>query len=163
MSEDTLILYPKKSSAVLLLLVCFAFVIIGIYIGTKEGWKGYLCAAFFTLGIPISIIQLMPGSTYLQLDQSGFTFCNMFRKTTISWSVVDKFFVVNLHKSGVKIHSMVGLNFIPSYDRSKLGRRISKGLADCEGSLPDTYGEKAEVLADLMNTCLRKARTNTGK
>lgn len=140
----------------LLLLACSAFVAGGIWIGITGDWIGYLCAAFFALGIPVAAMQFIPGSAYLKLDQSGFTFCSMFRKTTIPWSAVESFFVTTIY------NKMVVFNFVPSYDRSKLGRRICKGMANCEGGLPDTYGKKAEELADLMNAYLLQARTNAG-
>lgn len=157
-NPPSLILYPKKLSAVLLLLGSSIFVAGGIWMGITGDWIGYLCAAFFALGILVATVKLIPGSTYLQLDQSGFTFCNMFKKTTTPWSVIDSFFVITIHHN-----KMVVFNFVPSYDRSKLGRRISKGLANCEGGLPDTYGKKAEELADLMNTYLPHAKTNEDK
>jgi hypothetical protein len=156
----SLTLYPKKSTAIWLLLCFSLFVAIGIVLGMSEGWAGYLCAALFAIGIPVAVIQLLPGSTYLHVDESGFTFCNFFRRTTVPWSVVDEFFVVTLKQSGIRVHSMVGFNYVASYDRAFLGRRIARVVGKCEGALPDTYGKKAEELADFLNACLERARTN---
>jgi hypothetical protein len=124
---------------------------------TKQ-WIGYLSAAFFGLGIPIALIQLVPAGAYLRLDQEGFTVCNLFRTERTRWSVVDRFFVVSLDHTGVTVRRMVGFNFVPSYDRARLGRRIAKALGNCEGGLPDTYGMKAEDLANLMNAWLARYR-----
>jgi len=162
-TQPTVTLYPKRSSAIWLFLGCAAFVAIGIWMGISENWIGFLIAAFFGLGLPVAVIQLLPGSTYLQVDHSGFTFCSLFRATTVLWSVVDEFFVVTLKQTGTKVHQMVGFNFVESYDKAKLGRRIASVIGKCEGALPDTYGKKAEELASFMNECLAKVKTTEGE
>src|SRR5262245_44959917 len=93
---STLTLYPKKSSAVWLLLASSAFVVVGIWMGNSKEWIGYAGAAFFALGIPVALIQLLPGSSYLRIDDTCLTFSSLFRKTSVPWSVVDEFFVVTL-------------------------------------------------------------------
>jgi hypothetical protein len=162
-TESTVTLYPKRSSAVWLFLGCTAFVAIGIWMGMTESKIGFLVAAFFSLGLPVAVVQLLPGSTYLRVDHSGFTFCNLFRRTTVPWAVVDEFFVVTLKQTGMKVHEMVGFNFVESYDKAKLGRRIASVIGKCEGALPDTYGKKADDLASFMNDCLAKVKTTGGE
>ena len=130
--------------------------------GASEGWIGYACAAFFALGIPVAIIQLVPGSSYLQLDENGITICSLFRKSTVPWSIVAEFFVVTLSQTGVTVHKMVGFNYIPSYDRARVGRRVSKIIGKCEGALPDTYGMTAEELAKNLNACLDSFHAGEG-
>lgn len=120
---------------------------------------GFLGAGFFGLGIPLGIIQLCPGSTYPQIDATGFTFCHLFRKTSVPWSIIDEFFVVTLKQKGVSVHKMVGFNFVPSYDRARLGRCVAKLISKGEGALPDTCGRSAEELAELLNSYLQRART----
>jgi hypothetical protein len=162
-SPSTQILYPKKSSAVWLLLGCSAFVVVGIWLGNREGWIGYAGAAFFALGIPVALIQLLPGSSYLQIDETGLTFSNLFRKTSVPWSDVDEFFVVTLKQSGLAVHKMVGFNYVPSYGRQLIGRRIAAAIGKCEGALPDTYGKSAEELALLLNSYLQIAKARSGE
>lgn len=128
--------------------------------GVTASWIGYLVAALFALGLPVAVIQLLPGSTYLEADHAGFTYCNLFRRTTVPWSVVDEFFIVVHKPVGIKVHQMVGFNFVESYDKAKLGRRIAGIIGKCEGALPDTYGKKAEDLAVFMNEYLARARTS---
>ena len=158
-----LILRPKKSSAIWLLLGCSLFVAAGLWMAQEKGWIGYLCAGFFALGIPVAIVQLLPGSTYLEIDEDGLSFANMFRVTKIPWNIVDEFFVVSLKQTGVTVHKMVAFNFIPSYDRSQIGRQISTAIAGCEGALPDTYGVKAEELAQSLNRCLARFHERLGE
>lgn len=152
--KPRLILRPKKSSAIWLLLGCSLFVGIGLWIAIQKDWIGYFCAGFFAMGILLAIVQLLPGSTYLEITEDGLSFANMFRVTKIVWSDIDQFFVVTLKPNGMAVHKLVGFNFVPSYDRSKIGRRISTVVAGCEGALPNTYGKTAEELAECLNRCL---------
>jgi hypothetical protein len=162
-SLGTQILYPKKSSAVWLLLGCSAFVAAGVWMGNKEGWMGYAAAAFFALGIPVALLQLLPGSSYLQIDDTGLTFSSLFRKTSVRWSDVDEFFVVTLRQSGLSVLKMVGFNYVSSYDRLRIGRRFAAAIAKCEGALPDTYGKGAEELAVLLNSYHQMAKARRGE
>ena len=151
-------LYPKRSQAIGLFFLCAIFVVIGIWMGVTGEWIGYLIAGFFGLGVVIFIVQLMPRSAFLRLDSEGFTFCSLYRKTTLPWSAIDGFHVVVMRQTELKVHELVGFNFVPAYDRSQLGRQISSAVAECEGGLPNTYGKSAEELARLMNEHLQRWR-----
>lgn len=159
MADSSIItLYPKKSTALWLLLICSLFVAAGIWIAPSKGWMGYLIAAFFGLGIPVAIVQLLPSSAYLQLNDESIAFCCLFRKTSIPWEVIDDFFVVTMRQSGLTIHEMVGFNYVQSYDRTRVGRALAKAISKCEGALPDTYGMRAAELAELLNARLLSRR-----
>lgn len=155
-------LRPKKSSAIFLLLTCTAFVVLGVWMGASGQGPGYLCAAFFGLGMPLGVIQLLPGSGSLVIDAEGITFTHLFRKASLPWSAFDQFLVFTLRHSGLKVHEMVGFNYAPTYDRSKLGRAIARAVGTCEGALPDTYGKKAAERAALLNARLDAARRAGG-
>jgi len=155
------VFYPKKSTAVLMLLICGAFVGIGIGLGLTSDWFGFLSTAFFALCIPIAIIQMLPGSAFLEVDESGMTFTHWYRKTHIPWNIVDHFSVIVTTHNGLTTNEMVGITFIASYDRARLARRVTKAMMHCEGALPDTYGKKACDLADYLN--LRLAEYNAGQ
>jgi len=155
-----LTLYPRRSAAVWLLLVCSVFVALGIWMGLRGDWRGFLCAGFFGLGLPVGAVQLIPGSSYLELDTAGFTFCTLFRRTTVAWADVAGFYVVTLRQSGLKVRELVGFNFAASYDKARLGRKIASLIGQCEGALPDTYGQPAGELAALMNACLARVRAH---
>ncbi len=157
------VLRPKKSSAIWLLFGCGFFVAIGIWMAQEEGWIGYLCAGFFGLGIMVAIVKLIPGSTYLRIAEDGLTFATLFRVKTIPWNVIEQFFVVTMQQTGVTVHKLVGFNYVPDYDRAQALRRINFAMTQCEGALPDTYGKKAEELADLLNRYLAKYTRKDGK
>ena len=157
--DERVTLRPGPWSSIALLVVCASFVAIGVWLAPAEGLPAYLSAGFFAVGIPVAIIQLLPNSTYLELEPHGFTFCSLFRRTTIAWLDVEEFIVCKLQQHGMSVRSSVGFNFATSYERARTGRLIAKAVASCEGALPDTYGMRAEDLASLMNRYLLKARS----
>ena len=159
-----LILRPKKSAAVRrLLLSCALFLAAAIWIAQGQGVIVYLAAGFFALCILLDIVQLLTGSTYLRLAEDGLSLTSLFGVYTIPWNVIDLFFVVELKRIGMRVRKVVGFNFVQSYDRHHQGRQISLAIAQCEGTLPDTYGQKPEELAEILNRCLAQFKAANGE
>jgi hypothetical protein len=46
---------------------------------------------------------------------------------------------------------MVVFNFSVTFDKAKTARLVASVIAGYEGALPDTYGMRADQLADLLN------------
>jgi len=156
-----LVLYPKRSKSLFVLLASAIFVAIGVWMIQSGGadapiWAGYASVVFFGLGIVVGIIQLFPGSAFLRLDDAGFTFCSLFRQTSLRWTDIDQFFVVDI-RAGFRTNEMVAWNFAPPFQGNKRSSAFSQALADCDAGLPDTYGKRAEELAGFMNECLAQA------
>jgi hypothetical protein len=132
----------------------------GIWIVSDGQWFGLLPSAFFGLGLVVSLILLLPGSSFLELDANGFVIRNVFRDSRLSWADIDGF---ETRRLGMR--KFVTLNFARGYSASSRVRALAKGMSGAEGALPDTYGMSAEDLANLMNQHLRtyrQAPTNQG-
>lgn len=155
-----LLLVPKRSSVVGLLLLCAAFVAGGLWLGLRGEPFGFVCAGFFGLGVLAALVQLVPGSCFLRVDDTGITFASLFRRNAVPWSDIDEFCVVVTRSTGIRVCETVGFNLAPTYDRATLGRRFSRAVAGCEGALPDTYGMKAVELAALLGSRLEAARAS---
>jgi hypothetical protein len=113
----------------------------------KEGaWIMWACVGFFGLCAVVALLQFLPQSSCLRLGAEGFTIRTLYREQTYRWEDVDTFGVTR-----VRLNKMVGFNFAPHFQRAARLRRVSAALVGFEGALPDTYGMKAEELADLMN------------
>lgn len=160
---EPITLYPNRSKAIWMLLLAVAFVACGIFIGIEGDPYGYLVAAFFGLGIPVFLIQMLPDSAFLTIDEKGIVGANLFQKFSFAWSDIDEFFVVRMQTHGISVHEMVGFNFVSTYDRARVARTLTKVTARCEGALPDTYGMKAADLAHLLNMRLRQAKSETSR
>ena len=157
-----LILRPRRSAALKRLpLSCAMFVVAAIWISQVHGVIAYLAAGFFALCILLDIVQLLTGSTYLRLAEDGLSLTSLFCVYKIPWNVIDRFFVVELKRIGVR--KVVGFNFVQSYDRDHQARRISLAIAQCEGTLPDTYSQKPEELAEILNSRLAQFKAGNGE
>ena len=119
------------------------FVAAGFWMLSDSPVTSYLSIVFFGLCTLVFGISLLPNSSYLRLAREGFTVCSMFRSRFIDWRHVGEFGVTRI---GLK--NMVGWN--PSHSPSNLGK-ANKAMCGYASALPDTYGMKAEDLADLLN------------
>lgn len=138
-------LHPKPWKAVLMLLVALGFVGIGVFLVPDRTPIWWFSVGFFSLCALVFLVQLTPGSSYLTVDETGIEICTLFRKTRIRWSELSEFGVYQ-----VRYTKFVGLNYSPEYRQSARGRAFARAVTGFEGGLPDTYGFKAEELADLL-------------
>lgn len=143
--------YPKLSSGFFLFATSGLFAWISFVAGSEEWW-GYPFAAFWAIGVVVGVILMFPGTTFLRLDEAGFTTRTMGKDTFIKWEDVDRFFVVVQSVNGIKTKKWVGMNFAPGYHLSPRMRRAIQKMADCEGMI-DPHGAKAEDIVELMNQC----------
>ncbi len=129
-----------------LMVVSAGFVTMGGFLVARGQAFGWLCIAFFGLGVVVAIVTMLPGASYLELRRDGFEFSSLYRKWFQRWSDVEEFF-----PQRIATNVMVCWNFAPGYVGQLRGRRVSAGLAGVEAALPDTYGMPAAELAALMN------------
>lgn len=134
---------------VLLVGGALAFVAIGYFASLKNPLVGYLCGGFFGLCALVGMINLLPGSSYLEVKANGFTLCSLFRRTFVSWEHVREFVPYAIHHRW-----MVGWNYTGSFKKSSVLRKVSTALANVEAGFPDTYGLSAEELCTILNRIL---------
>lgn len=140
-------LRTSRRKMLLLLFGCAAFVAAGVFVLPQSPGAAWGAIVFFGLGIPIALVNLLPGSSYLELDARGFTMCSLFRKSFHRWEDVAEFFPLPMGRA----RPMVALRYAPSYQGQAAGRSLAKALAGAEGALADTYGMSAADLAALLN------------
>ena len=148
MAEDLpeyLILVPSKKKVFLVLIGCLVFVGIGLWLLSLGEGPAWICIILFGIGVLFMSLQIIPGCSYLELEKEGFTMCSLFRKHHYTWDEIACFGVTEIGHN-----KMVGFDFSEKYDRLKKTRKVSQVLAGFEGGLHDTFGLKAEELADLM-------------
>jgi hypothetical protein len=163
-NSDQLLLRPSKWKWTLLLLASIAFVATGIWminvggpmsqapVGDARFW-GWATAIFFGLGIPISLVQLFSSRTYLSLTPEGFTMGTLWGSRTNRWADVTSFVseVITYRPWPLRPLKMVRFDYSsPSSTRPKL-RAFARAVSGHDAVLPDTYGMRAEDLAELMN------------
>jgi len=131
-----------------LLLGSAAFVVAGFFVLPTHPVAAYQGIVFFGLGVLVAVIQLLPNSSYLELDERGFTTCTMFRKSFVRWDDVAEFVPYTL---GARTRKRVAFRYAATYQPHATSRKFLRTLAGVDGALPDTYGRSAEDLAALLN------------
>jgi len=120
----------------------------GIAIAHSTGprsYFGYPIAAFCGLCALALLGNVLPGSSYLQVDARGLTLCTMYRKSFYAWRDIARFVPIDMGG-----HGMVGIEFANHYTGAALGRRWAQRISGVDGALPDTYGYTAEELAAAL-------------
>ena len=160
-SDERLTLRPGKVRPIIAIVFCLPLFAFGLLLGVGGELEGLLMAGLGGLGVVTSVIYLLPQATSLCLSPEDFTVRNMFRKSSVPWLMVDRFFVVDLNPlanllNPINRSKRVGYNLISS---SGLAGELSMAVGGCEGVLVDNYGKKPEHLAELMNAWLLRARS----
>jgi hypothetical protein len=88
--ESQVVFRGSLKKALMVLLISVGFVVLGAWATTERPVIGWLCIAFFGLGIPASLLMMRPNSTYLKLDADGIDIVNMWRHFKLKWSEVAK-------------------------------------------------------------------------
>jgi hypothetical protein len=147
-----LVLRPSKRKALLLLAISLGFTVVGILmIREGDGFDGWLVAVVFGLGLGVSLANLWPGASYLKLTPRGMDCCTLFRRWQfIPWEMVSEFGVARAsYWKKMVVFNRSG----SSHPRLTAVSRAFLGTTD---AFPETYGLKAEELADLLNEWRRR-------
>lgn len=125
---------------------------LGIQSGEMVGW---VVAVFFSFGLVVSIIQLLPGAAYLKVGPNGLEIRTLFRTRQISWTEISDF---GTYRQASQ--NFVGINF--NTEAKSFSQNASLALVGFHDGLPDTYGHKADELAVLLTACRAHFLKKTG-
>jgi hypothetical protein len=138
-------LYPNRGKTVLVLVVCLAFVAVDVLLIHDRTPKYWFTLILFSLAALVMLVQLLPGSGSLTVSRDGIEVRSLFRTHRYRWSELSEFGVYR-----VRGNTFVGFNFSPEYRRSAAGRALARAFAGYEGSLPESFGLRAQDLAALL-------------
>ena len=152
--------HPRKRTWALVFLVSAVFFGIGFLIISDPGassdrFWAHVCSAFFGLCALVSLIQFVPGSSFLRLTPEGLTVRTMWRSQFYRWSDIERFGVAEFGGGFGKRHRMVGLELSTSHSPSGKAQTlmsINRSLTGFGGALPDNYGWDYAELAAHLNT-----------
>ncbi|WP_445431720.1 STM3941 family protein [Chryseobacterium indoltheticum] len=139
MQNLPLILKPSKIKNIILILISVGFISLGITLLEKNLLIAVLNIVFFGICLIIFIINMIPNSSYLTIDEKGIEMKNLFRTTFIPWQAVSGF-----KTKFIFVNKMVTFTI----DEKLLKNSKMKGKT---GAFPDTYGMSAKNLANLLN------------
>jgi hypothetical protein len=123
-----------------------AFGLGGWWLWTRGSGAWWICSAFL-VGVPLALIQMIPGSTYVETGPDGLATCSLFRRHVTPWQEIDRFNVVV-----VASRRVVGVVYKPGAG-SKAMRRMARSLSGAEGALPSCV-LAPDDLADKLNAVL---------
>jgi hypothetical protein len=109
----------------------------------------------FGVGVFMSFVALLPGTTYLRLTPEGYEQRVIFRSSKQSWQHIERFQTFRLP---ARWKRYVGIIFDPSLKSHSRARRLSQSLSGVDGMLSDNYGLAADDLANLMNEWLNRCK-----
>ncbi|MEI7579918.1 MAG: hypothetical protein WCJ58_07875 [bacterium] len=142
-----LILYPSKLKNIFLIIISSIITLGGIWMIKDHEPMGFL-VLFFVLGVPVGIMNSLPGAAYLKLTSEGFIICTSFTIQFTKWQEVSGFNVkwTNLKQAVVYKFTSKHSNYLPD-----------KIIGNDETALLDNYGLSAKKLAVLMNEWRKKS------
>ena len=147
MSGATHVVAGSRWKVVMVLGICAMFVAGGWFMVTQGEWFGWVVAGFFGPGgLAVIAVLLLRGWPSILLDEDGFEFTAVFRRSRFAWSDIDAFFVTDI--SGAK---MIGIDFAPHYKPMRRTRRWVHAFTGMEGAIPDQYALSPEDLCTLLS------------
>jgi hypothetical protein len=146
--EDAVVTFKaSRKKALLLFLGSVCFVAIGLWMSSEKPLIGWICVAFFGLGVPVSLLMLLPNAMYLRLDGEGFETGTFFSKHKTKWADVARFEIGSIR--GTK---MIAIVYIQEYNAQQLGRAIASSLSGMEGAIPNSYDAPLGYILAAMNS-----------
>jgi hypothetical protein len=108
---------------------------------------------FFSVGIPIFAVMLLPNASYLKLGPREFELVSLFKKARIPWRNAMNFRLDPIMPMNNKKMLVFDYTPLPGEQISKWLGAIARG----RGALPGTYRLNQADLADLMNQWRERA------
>jgi hypothetical protein len=147
------ILHPSGIKWLAILLVSASAVVFGVLMPPEEPFVAWAGIVLLGLGVVVSAVALLPGSSYLRLTPEGFEQRAFFRTSKWSWQQFERFHAYRPPASPIRL---VGFVFDPNVKGDATLRRVNRSMAGVDGGLSDTYGLAADELATLMNEWLNR-------
>jgi hypothetical protein len=145
-------LRPNRLKYLVILIVCAGFAVSGALNVAKNSLIGWIEILAFGSNAIVFGVLLLPGSSYLKLDPTGFTICSLFQARTIGWHEVDAFRV-----GTDRGRKLVVFDFSNLHHGQEFARKFASTISGYEAGLPDTYGLSAEELAATLNEWRERA------
>ncbi|MCA8986000.1 MAG: hypothetical protein KDA78_00070 [Planctomycetaceae bacterium] len=149
----TLRLKPDISRPLAVFVFSILFLGIGFDIVNQGNHAGWLLIVLFGLAIIASLSSLLPGASYVEINESGITIASSFRLRTYRWQEVERmgvFEIGMIRRVGVDLNKTYrGPERVPDYMKPPSGYHIA---------LPNMGGMEPEKVLEVMQECFRVTR-----
>lgn len=147
---------PRLRATLQYLALGIACLVAGIWFSQIGRPIGILIAIMGALATIAFSVQLIPGNSYLRVDEHGITHCGFFRANTTPWSKIASIYVVYPVIKGMGPQKLIGIKYVPAPGPLNLPQHLVFNMARCDGMLPDIYDRSAESLVTFLNQCLEQ-------
>lgn len=145
MNDGFQIFRSNKLKNSLLLLVCAAFVTIGVFILDNNPVIGWGSTIFFGMGLIVALIQFYPNAAYLKLTDEGFEVKSLFRSSFTKWMDIK-----DIRKGQIKGTKMIFFDYTDNHKKWNTGKKVAKSLSGNEGAVQSSYNISTDNLLELM-------------
>lgn len=131
---------PSKRRVWMGATACALFVGLGCVMICRDEAMGWFFVILFGLGMLAPGLLLLPGASWLELDEDGFTICLSFRPDRYSWSHITEMAVWQ---------GVVSFRLSPEHH----GRRdqiVARTLSGYDGSIPNMFRLDPQSLLAVM-------------
>ena len=137
--------YP--SLVLLVSIILFAAAIEMVLQGITEAW---FLVGLFGLAIFASVITILPGACYLEINEKGLKVVSRFRETDYLWSQIERIGIFE-----VGIIRRIGIDLNKSYRGSERVPEYMKPASGYHVTLPLMKGLELEELHGILEQCLK--------
>ena len=143
-------LKPRPLRTLFALLFMAAVTACLILLLPEEKTAGWFFTAFLlvlsALGTLLCMVNLLPGSSSLELTPAGMTVRSLYRDAFFAWTDIREFFTESTY-----LGRQVRWKFTDDY-RARIGTRdLATRFTAFRATLPDTYGRRADQLVALLD------------
>ncbi len=141
-------LTPDHARPALVLLVSLPLLWFGFKViesGNPEGW---FLVVLFSLSALSSLLILLPGSSFVQIDAETLTIASCFRKRVYRWDQIERMGIFQ-----IGLIRRVGLDLNSRYSGPERVPNFNKPASGYHVALPAMAGMQLEDLLDLMQQC----------
>lgn len=147
-----LTLYPAKLKVWFCLVIALAFTALGAWMALRGERAGWFLGCFFALGIPVFLVTLLPGATYIKVSADGLECCSLFIKAKYRWYDIQSVGTYSFRYNGIPTGTFVGINLSPECPTAPRFR--ARATTGFDTLLPNARMD-AVALATLINDLLQ--------
>ncbi|HEX4634908.1 MAG TPA: hypothetical protein VH189_01925 [Rhizomicrobium sp.] len=155
LENPPVVISMSRRKVVWLLVLGVALTAMGVWLAANkpDDWRGYLCAGFFGLCIPVFVWQLL-SPPRLEVSVRGIFWFTGRNTQTFLWKEFSGFRAYRPAPRTVSQH--VGFEYAPDCPRRSKMTAVAHAMVGVDGSFGGNWEISAQDLADLLNQARQK-------
>ncbi len=147
-------LTPDITQPVVVLAISILLFAAGVELVRNGLPQAWLLVGLFALAILASLMTVLPGACFLEIDETGLRVVSRFRETQYQWSQIDR---IGIFEIGIV--RRIGIDLNNSYPGSERVPDYMKPASGYHVTLPLIAGLELENLVEILEKCLSATAT----